>query len=146
MKSYISNSILLAAILSFTGCSQSASPGNQNAYMNPCKTVTVPQWTYDGFVGMSRITASGNKAQQRRIALQRAISVLLMTKGSANGKGMMEVNREFSKQNKNETLSKRFSENSTFAVQFENIKYDIRIVKIWEHPCTHEIYVKIEEK
>lgn len=146
MKPYISNLIILTAVLGFTGCGQPAAPGNQTAYMNPCKTVTVPQWTYDGFVGMSRITASGDKAQQRRIALQRAISVLLMTKGSANGKGMMEVNREFNKQNQNENLSKRFSENSSFAVEFEHIKYNIRIVKIWEHPCTHEIYVKIEEK
>lgn len=145
MKKHIASSIILTATLSLTGCGQLITPSN-NSYMNPCKTVTVPEWTYDGFVGMSRITASGNKIQQRKIALQRAISMLLMTKGSAQGKGEMEVTKEFQKQNNNETLTKRFSQNSNFAIEFDNIKYDIKIAKIWENPCTHEIYVKIEEK
>lgn len=145
MKKFLSNSIVLTAVLGFTGCGQMITPAN-NTYVNPCKTVTTPQWTYDGFVGMSRITASGNKIQQRKIALQRAISMLLMTKGSANGRGEMEVTKEFQKQNQNETLSKRFTQNSNFAIEFDSIKYDIKISKIWENPCTHEIYVKIEEK
>ena len=133
-------------LIIFVGCSSVSNNTPPQVYINPCKTLEMPKWIYNGFVGVSRITASGNKTKQRNIAIQRALSSLLMSKGSANGKTIIDVNKELKTENNNEKLVKSFRENSNFNITFQNIKYEIVISNIWLNPCTKEIYVQIKEK
>jgi len=111
-----------------------------------CRDVQPPGWINDSLVGVSRVTASGNKNDQRKIALQRAIADLLITKGTVTGSSIISLEKNLSVVNKDETLRKHFEENSVMNVTYERMSYDIRVTNIWRDPCTKELYVKIEEK
>jgi len=137
-------SILLLAILFFwmSGCSETQPvPVAQG-----CRNVQPPAWIDDSLVGISRVTASGNRNDQKKIALQRAIADLLITKGTVTGSSVISLEKNLSVVNKNETLRKHFEENSVMNVTYERTSYDIRVTNIWRDPCTKELYVKIEEK
>jgi hypothetical protein len=137
-------SILLFVLFSFwiSGCGEK----QPVPVTRPCKNVQPPKWINDPFVGVSRITASGNKNDQRKIALQRAIVDLLMTKGNASGSSIVSMEKNLVVENKDERLQKHFQENSEMSVTYEKLHYNIRVTDIWRDPCTKELYVKIEEK
>jgi len=111
-----------------------------------CRDVQPPSWINDSLVGVSRVTASGNRNDQRKIALQRAIADLLITKGTVTGSSIISLEKNLSVVNKDETLRKHFEENSVMNVTYERTSYDIKVTNIWRDPCTKELYVKIEEK
>lgn len=136
----LSNCLYLVLIL-LSGCSQSTV-----TYTANCKNIVKPTWLSDEYVGISRITASSSKTEQKQIALQRAIAILLMTKGNSKGSSIVSVQRELKTLNQKELYAKRFKENSSIKINFKDINYDIKIVNIWEDPCSKEIYVKIEER
>ena len=137
-------SILLFASLSLfmNGCSDT----QPEPSVHRCPGVQSPGWIDDSFVGISRVTASGNRNDQRKIALQRAIVDLLMTKGNVTGSAVISMEKNLSVKNEDETLRKRFQENSVMNVTYEAMQYDIKVTDIWRDPCTKELYVKIEEK
>ena len=111
-----------------------------------CRDIKEPGWIYDPYVGVARMTASGNRNDQKRIALERAIADLLMTKGVARGESVMNVQKALSVDNDKEKFRKRFNVDSEMKVVYKQLEYDIRIADIWHNPCTDELYVKIEEK
>jgi len=131
--------------LVFSGCSTNTVT-EKNSYNNPCKKTVKPKWVDDEYVGVSRITASSSKSAQKKIALQRAITVLLMTKGNSRGTSIVSVQKEFKSSNQKEFYTKSFQENSLIQMNFKDIKYDIKIVNMWVDPCTKEIYIKIDNK
>ncbi len=136
--------ILLFAFLSLSinGCSNKT---EQKASAQTCPGVQPPDWVNDSFVGISRVTASGNRSDQRKIALQRAIVDLLMTKGNVTGSAVISMEKNLSVKNEDEILRKHFQENSVMNVTYKAMKYDIKVTDIWRDPCTKELYVKIEE-
>ena len=126
------------------GCINTTNQGG--SYNDSCKNMQVPKWIDDEFVGISRITASSNKTEQKQIAFQRAISLLLMTKGTSQGNSLISVQRELNTSNKKELYSKSFKENSSLKIKFKEINYDVKITNLWQDACTKEIYIKIKEK
>jgi len=135
----LSSLFLILFILS--GCNKT-----RPTYVNKCHNITKPSWLNDQYVGISRITASGNKSEQKQIALKRAIATLLMTKGRSQGSSVVSVQKELASKNQNEFYTKRFKENGVVKITFKDIDYDINIVSMWEDPCSKEIYVKIDDK
>lgn len=135
------SSCLLLIIFLVSGCSQ-----DRPTYIKSCKNIEKPKWLNDEYVGISRITASSSKTEQKQIAIKRAIATLLMTKGNSKGNSIVSMQRELTTSNKDEFFAKRFKENSSIKINFKNINYDIKISDIWEDPCTKEIYVNIKEK
>ena len=135
-------SILLLTLLSLWvgGCSDTQPKPSVKA----C-SADAPEWVYDSFVGSSRITASGNRSDQRKIALQRAIAELLITKGSVSGSSVIAMEKNLSVRNEDEILRKHFDENSVMSVTYEEMHYDIKVTDLWRNPCTDELYVKIKE-
>ena len=138
----------ITAILLFTsislwmsGCSQT----QPVQVSQSCRDFQPPKWVNDPLVGVSRVTASGNRNDQRKIALQRVIADLLITKGTVTGSSVISMEKNFTVTNKDETLRKRFDENSVMNVTYEQMHYDIKVTAIWRDPCTKELYVKIEE-
>ena len=111
----------------------------------PCSAAK-PTWINDTFVGMSRITASGNKSEQKIIALQRAIAPLLMSKGVASGSAILSAKKALHVEHQDEILTKNFNEDIDMKVTFESLSYDIKVTDIYEDPCTKFLYIKIEEK
>ncbi len=138
-------SSLVLTILICSGCTSTPTT-TKNSYINQDKNIVKPKWLDDEFVGVSKITASGNKSKQKQIALQRAITFLLMSKGSSQGSLNLSVEKELNLANEKEHLTKRFHQNSRMNVTFKDITYDISIVDTWEDPYTKEIYVKIKER
>ena len=136
--------ILLFAFLalSMNGCSET----QPKPSVHTCPGVQYPGWIDDSYVGVSRITASGNRSDQRKIALQRAIVDLLMTKGNVTGSSVISMEKNLTVKNEDETLRKHFQENSVMNVTYKALQYDIKVTDIWRDPCTKELYVKIEEK
>lgn len=138
----LSSFYLLILSILVGGCSE-ATP-NYNPY-STCKKIPKPNWIDDSFVGISRITASGSKTEQKLIAIKRAIAILLTTKGIAQGTSTISVEKELTTKNQNEFYTKNFQQNSNLNIKFKNIAYDIKITDIWKDPCTQELYVKIVE-
>ena len=136
--------IFVFILFMFDGCSQTT-PTSGYVY-NRCKNIKKPSWLNDDFVGISRITASGDKTEQKFIAIQRAISLLLVTKGILQGVSLVSVKKDLNKINQKEFYNKKFKENSSIKIKFKYIDYDIKVVNMWEDPCTKEIYVRIKEK
>lgn len=136
--------IFVIILFVFNGCSLTT-PTSKYGY-NRCKNIKKPFWLNDDFVGVSRITASGDKTEQKFIAIQRAISLLLATKGVSQGVSLVSVKKDLNKINQKEFYNKKFKENSSIKIKFKDIDYDIKVVNIWEDPCTKEMYVRIEEK
>ncbi len=135
--------ICLMIAIGFAGCKEDKpAPSGYGV----CKDVKEPAWIYDPYVGVARMTASGNRNDQKRIALERAIADLLMTKGVARGESVMNVQKALSVDNDKEKFRKRFNVDSEMKVVYKRLEYDIRITDIWHNPCTDELYVKIEEK
>lgn len=140
----MSSKILLPIFVGFgslilSGCS------SNTTIQNPCSKIVMPKWTNDDYVGVSRITASSSKTDQKKIALQRALSLLLMKKGTSQGKTIVSINNELHKLNQKEFYSKNFKQNSSVKITFQDINYDIKITDTWQDPCTNEMYVKIKE-
>ena len=126
-----------------SGCNSNSTTYNT---FNSNKKILKPSWINDSFVGVARITASGNKTEQKQIAIKRAIAILLITKGTSQGNSNIFVQKELSKRNNIENFYKYFSQNSTIRINFKNINYNIKVTNIWQDPYTKELYVKIEEK
>ena len=132
-------------VLIMSGCASSIATYEER-YLVECKETIKPKWLSDEYVGVSRITASSDKTEQKKIAIQRAIATLLMTKGTSKGDSTISVQREVKTANQQELYTKSFKENSSIQVKFKDIDYDVKITNIWEDPCTKEIYIKIKEK
>ncbi len=132
----------LVIVTGMSGCKDDPSPRNNTAGCH----AEPPKWIYDAYVGVSRMTASGSMNDQKRIALERAIADLLMTKGVAQGESVMNVQKNLSVHNNNETFQKHFNVDSEMNIVYKKIQYDIKVTDIWRNPCTEELYVKIEEK
>ncbi len=126
------------------GCSSSTI--QENNLINLCKTQIMPKWTKNDFVGVSRITASSSKSEQKQIALQRAIALLVMTKGHSEGDSFISLQKELKSFNKKELYLKSFKENSSIKLMFRKMEYNIKIENMWQDECTKEIYVSIKEK
>jgi len=58
-------------LLFLSGCSQTTADYEYGD--SRCKNIQKPTWLNDEYVGVSRITASGSKTEQKRIATKRAI-------------------------------------------------------------------------
>ncbi len=127
----------------FVGCGEKAP---KPSYGGRCQNVKEPAWIYDSYVGVARMTASGSKNDQKRIALERAIADLLMTKGVARGESVMNVQKALSVHNDNEEFNKHFNVDTEMNIVYKELQYDIKVTDIWRDPCTDELYVKIEEK
>jgi len=136
----------LGCVLFLTGVAGCAPKADRTTAANPCRNVERPGWIDDAYVGVARMTASGNRNDQKRIALERAIADLLMTKGVARGESVMSVQKDLSVHNDRERFRKHFNVNTEMNIVYRQMKYDIRITDIWRDPCTDELYVRIEEK
>ena len=134
-----------ALLLGLAGCSGNA-PEPKAAGTGRCADIQEPGWIYDPYVGVARMTASGNRNDQKRIALERAIADLLMTKGVARGTSVMNATKDLSVHNDKERFVKHFNADTEMKIVYKQIAYDIRVTDIWRNPCTDELYVKIEEK
>ena len=141
LRRIVSILLFLLFYLGMSGCSETQPLPKASS----CPTIQLPDWIDDSYVGISRITASGNKNDQKKIALQRAIADLLMTKGSATGHSTIALDKNLFVTNEDETLRKRFTQNSVMNVSYEKLHYSIKVTDIWRNPCTKELYVKIEE-
>ncbi len=137
----ISALLLVLLSLAIHGCIETEPKPTRQS----CQDTPPPEWINDSLVGVSRVTASGNRNDQRKIALQRAIVDLLMTKGSVAGNSVISMEKNLYIKNKDETLHKHFQENSTMNVSYKQVHYDIKVTDIWRDPCSKELYVKIEE-
>ena len=131
-------------ILILGGCSNTIV--QETKAHNPCKKINFPKWVDDEFVGVSRITASSSRTEQKQIAFQRAIALLVMTKGNSQGSSLVSLSRELNSVNQKEMYSKNFKENSSMKITFKDINYDVKITNMWQDPCTKEIYINIKEK
>lgn len=135
--------LAVVALAAFGGCS---APEPATAPLSCRQQHPLPAWTDESYVGSSRITASGSGSDQRRIAMERAIAELLMSKGRAQGDSVVAVEKALRTSGSKESYSKNFTENGTMRIEYEAIEYDIRIKRIWRDPCTRELYVQVEEE
>lgn len=135
--------LAVLAMAGFAGCS---TPEPAPVQLTCRQQHPLPAWTDESFVGSSRITASGSGSDQRRIALERAIAELLMSKGRAEGDSVVAVEKALRSSGSQESYTKNFTENGTMRIAYEAIDYDIRIKRIWRDPCTRELYVQVEEE
>lgn len=144
MISKVLVSTLLLGSLQFwmNGCSE-VGPSPE---VDPCQKKQLPVWVNDPYVGVSRITASGLKSDQRKIALQRAIGEMLMHKGSATGSSEIAIEKEHILADDSETLHKRLTQRTDMIITHEKRRYSVNVTDIWRDPCTQELYVKIKEK
>lgn len=104
-----------------------------------------PLWTNDAYVGSARISASGRSSDQKIIALKRAISVYLITKGSGSGEAEVNAEKIAIKNGSIENISKHFSQNYKVKFSFKNQNYNLKISNIWQDPITKELFVKVKE-
>jgi len=135
--------LLAGALALLAGCSGTAEPAPEQT----CRQQhPLPAWTDESFVGSSRITASGSKSDQRRIALERAMAELLMSKGRAEGDSVVAVEKALHSSGSEESYTKNFTENGTMRIEYRAVDYSICIKRIWRDPCTRELYVQVEEE
>jgi len=144
MKRQVIDLLILSILIS--GCAKDEMDINRSAtFYNECKAKK-PSWVYDDFVGISKITASGNKSEQKEIALKRAIALMLLTKGRADGSSEIYIKREWKRYNENELYIKKFKESGLIKIDLIDRNFDVKITNMWEDPCTNELYLKIEER
>lgn len=132
------NLILSLALFSLlVGCATSSPQTIQSP--------TKPTWLYDQLVGSAKITASGDKNEQRRVALERAIAELLMLKGEAKGESIAQVQKNLKQSNTQDSHYTNYKSDTQIAIEYKSRPYSVKIVEIYEDPRSEEIFIKIEE-
>lgn len=105
-----------------------------------------PDWVMRGAnVGYAKPVASGNYSEQTRLAMERAIGVLLTRSGMLSGKALVGVEMTHSDNGNDETYNATYSVRSEQSIETEKRHFEIKMKEMWRNPRTNELFVQIEE-
>lgn len=123
----------LLAVLMFAACA-------------PKNPKTEPDWiVYGDYVGHARQTASKNLTEQKMLAIDRALKLLLRRALQLGGDGYISSDMQHAQSGSSEELYEVTQVKIDGEVKVLPRAVKIRVKNVWRNPRSKELYVQIEE-